>query len=151
MYIGPGVWYTIHMLSLSVDNGQFDKCVLTNFIKFLETKLSGGWGKTLENNRLKLLNDKIEIRSYFDWSFLIHEMVNKDLNKPQVSYTNVKNCYTMNVNFNPYPFDDIEYGVEHLTTFLHDIKIFSSEYTILYENLVNLYKSKNPSLYYNQQ
>lgn len=104
---GKHFWYTIHFVTLGVDRELITPEQINDQMNFFENlhrvipcyKCAAGYLKHLKERPLEL-SDMKDRRSLFCWTVDIHNMVNRELHKPQMSYDVAWKLYNDPDNFN---------------------------------------------------
>ena len=95
-YIGPGLWYNLHLLGAMSKTPEQKRCAI-DYIKHLQQNFPCGeckehFGMYIETHPLEsTINGNEE--SLFLWTFNFHNAVNFRLKKSQVSYEDAKKIY----------------------------------------------------------
>ena len=101
-YIGPGIWYKLHLDAAWADTAEKKKCVIEQ-IKNLQAKFPCNdckihFGNYIEMHPLEsTINSNSE--SLFLWTFNFHNTVNYRLKKKQISYDDAKKIFYDNSIF----------------------------------------------------
>ena len=101
-YIGPGVWYKLHIDAAWADTPEKKKCVIEQ-IKNLQDKFPCSdckihFGNYIATHPLEsTINGNSE--SLFLWTFNFHNAVNYRLKKSQISYDDAKKIFYDNSIF----------------------------------------------------
>lgn len=101
-YIGPGIWYKMHLDGVWADTDEKKRCVIDQ-IKYLQANFPCGECKEhfadyIRTHPLELTLGKSP-ESLFLWTFNFHNAVNYRLKKPQVSYDDAKKIFYGNSEF----------------------------------------------------
>lgn len=103
-YIGPGVWFVIHVLAKNCQNTEDEKRFL-EFMIMLSKNFPCDTCKYelttyLKNNPLSHIYNFLDSRNayrtrvgYFYWTYRFHNSVNKKLGKPVLPFDEVYNQY----------------------------------------------------------
>jgi len=95
-YIGPGLWYSMHINAAWADTEEKKRCVIQQ-IKNLQEKFPCNECKEHFENYIRMHPLEITLNggpeSLFLWTFNFHNAVNHRLKKPQVSYDDAKKIF----------------------------------------------------------